>query len=225
MSRREFMRQLERLLGDVPVRDREEALEYYEGYFEDAGPEMEGSVMEELGSPERVAAEIKAGLKNDRESGQFTDRGYEDERFEDRDLPNRRNGRKILNLENGKDLLLIALLLIVTFPIWSTVLGVVCSVFLGIFGAMIAVVMLSFVGAIGLVVLCIVCGILGISYIGTSLGIGIFIIGAGFICLALGIVSFAILTWLLFKAIPALLRLAVDLIQRLIRRLRGGKKK
>lgn len=225
MSRREFMRQLERLLGDVPVRDREEALEYYEGYFEDAGPEMEGSVMEELGSPERVAAEIKAGLKNDRESGQFTDRGYGDERFEDRDLPNRRNGRKILNLENGKDLLLIALLLIVTFPIWSTVLGVVCSVFLGIFGAMIAVVMLSFVGAIGLVVLCIMCGILGISYIGTSLGIGIFIIGAGFICLALGIVSFAILTWLLFKAIPALLRLAVDLIQRLICRLRGGKKK
>lgn len=225
MSRREFMRQLERLLGDIPASDREEALEYYEGYFEDAGPEKESSVIEELGSPERVAAEIKAGLKNDRESGRFTDTGYEDERFEERAFPNRRGERWKGDREKRKDLLIVVLLLIVTFPIWSTLLGVVGSLFLGIFGAMIAIVMAAFLGALALGVLFIACLTIGVTYVGTSLGIGVFVIGAGFICLALGIVSFAILVWLLFKAIPALLRLAVDLVQKLIRRLRGGKKR
>lgn len=227
MNRSEFMKQLERLLQDVPAEDREEALEYYESYFADAGPERESAVIQELGSPGRVAAEIKAGLKNDRESGQFTDRGYEDERFTDRDLPNgRRKGRFSKNdKEKGKNLLLMVLLLIVTFPIWSTVLGAVCSLFLGVFGAMIAVVMAAFVVALVMVVLCVACLVLGVTYLGTSMGIGICVIGAGLMSLALGIVSFTILSWLLFKGIPALLRLAVDLIQKLIRKLRGGKKR
>ena len=34
MSRKEFMEELQVLLGELPVEEREEALRYYESYFE-----------------------------------------------------------------------------------------------------------------------------------------------------------------------------------------------
>ena len=37
MNRKQFMEQLERLLSDISEAERQEALEYYEGYFDDAG--------------------------------------------------------------------------------------------------------------------------------------------------------------------------------------------
>ena len=51
MNREEFLSQLERLLYDIPAQEREEALEYYNGYFDDAGKEKEAEVIQELGSP------------------------------------------------------------------------------------------------------------------------------------------------------------------------------
>ena len=45
MNRKQFMEQLERLLSDISEAERQEALEYYEGYFDDAGPENEGEVI------------------------------------------------------------------------------------------------------------------------------------------------------------------------------------
>ena len=62
MNREEFLSQLERLLYDIPAQEREEALEYYNGYFDDAGKEKEAEVIQELGSPGKVAAIIKADL-------------------------------------------------------------------------------------------------------------------------------------------------------------------
>lgn len=52
MNRKQFMEQLERLLSDISEAERQEALEYYEGYFDDAGPENEGEVIRELGNRE-----------------------------------------------------------------------------------------------------------------------------------------------------------------------------
>ena len=37
MSRKEFMEQLERLLRELPEQERREALEYYDGYFDEVG--------------------------------------------------------------------------------------------------------------------------------------------------------------------------------------------
>ena len=53
MNRAQFMEQLEKLLSDISEEERREALEYYESYFDEAGPEKEASVIRELGSPER----------------------------------------------------------------------------------------------------------------------------------------------------------------------------
>ena len=81
MNRKQFMEQLERLLSDISEAERQEALEYYEGYFDDAGPENEGEVIRELGNPGKVAAIIKADLKGSAEQseyGEYTEHGYED---------------------------------------------------------------------------------------------------------------------------------------------------
>lgn len=80
MSKQEFMKELESLLSDIPLEEREEALRYYDGYFEDAGKEHEDEIIKELGSPEKVAriikSELMAGAEDARSKGYFTERGY-----------------------------------------------------------------------------------------------------------------------------------------------------
>jgi len=82
MTKLEFMKELESLLPDIPLEERDEALQYYNGYFDDAGEDHEDEIMKELGSPKRVASIIKADLNSnatDRESrGYFTENGYQD---------------------------------------------------------------------------------------------------------------------------------------------------
>ena len=65
MTRTEFMKQLQDLLSDISKNEREEALQYYNDYFDDAGPGEEARILTELGSPEQVARKIKAGLSDD----------------------------------------------------------------------------------------------------------------------------------------------------------------
>lgn len=83
MDRAEFMRRLTALLGDVPLAEREEAIQYYNDYFDDAGEENEQGVIASLGSPEDIARSIKAGLLDGGSAGEFTEsgfRGYEEQR-------------------------------------------------------------------------------------------------------------------------------------------------
>lgn len=80
MSRWDFMRQLEELLSDISPNEREEALQYYNDYFNDAGRENEQEVMEALGSPEQVAQIVKEGLNESTGTGEFTENGFQSSR-------------------------------------------------------------------------------------------------------------------------------------------------
>jgi len=62
MNKVEFMRQLESLLQNISEQERQEALQYYGDYFDDAGPENEQAVLEALGNPARVAENIRKDL-------------------------------------------------------------------------------------------------------------------------------------------------------------------
>ncbi len=62
MNRAEFMRQLDSLLQNIPQTEREAALQYYNDYFDDAGAENERDVLEALGTPARVAENIKRDM-------------------------------------------------------------------------------------------------------------------------------------------------------------------
>lgn len=62
MNRVDFMNQLEGLLQSISSTEREEAIQYYNDYFDDAGEENEQDVIEALGNPARVAENIKRDL-------------------------------------------------------------------------------------------------------------------------------------------------------------------
>lgn len=76
MNRAEFMRRLTELLGDVSPMERDEAIQYYNDYFDDAGAENENSVIASLGSPEELARTIKTGLNDSGNGGEFTESGF-----------------------------------------------------------------------------------------------------------------------------------------------------
>lgn len=82
MTKQKFFEELNQLLKDISLEEKEEAIRYYENYFEDAGVENEEAVLVELVSPQKVADSIK-GLINlneaeGKEQGYFTEKGYED---------------------------------------------------------------------------------------------------------------------------------------------------
>ena len=83
-----------------------------QGYLDDAGPENEAAILEELESPEKVAKIIRAGMEAaDDNVGEFTERGYEDTRFaKEKETPDIIHGvpvvkdkAKAKSEENGKE--------------------------------------------------------------------------------------------------------------------------
>lgn len=104
MNKTEFLEQLERLLYDIPKQEREEALDFYISYFEDAGEDQESQVIQELGNPGKVAAIIKADLEENREEhGEYTESGYQDERFREEHVPEKVENGSYRDIEGKQD--------------------------------------------------------------------------------------------------------------------------
>lgn len=62
MNRDAFLQRLELLLQDIAQEERTEAIRFYNEYFDEAGESEESHILAELGSPEKVAAIIKANV-------------------------------------------------------------------------------------------------------------------------------------------------------------------
>ena len=61
MKKYEYLSQLEKLLAALPADARRDALNYYEEYFDAAGPENEDATAVELGEPAEAARKILEG--------------------------------------------------------------------------------------------------------------------------------------------------------------------
>lgn len=72
MNRNEFMRRLESQLKQLSKEEAVAALEYYNEYFDDAGIENEQRIIEELGSVERIATQLKAQVAMKKLEGEET---------------------------------------------------------------------------------------------------------------------------------------------------------
>lgn len=64
MNKELYLKQLQKYLKRLPKEDYEQAMEYFEEHFDDAGPENEQQVIQELGSPREAAAELLKNLLN-----------------------------------------------------------------------------------------------------------------------------------------------------------------
>lgn len=80
MTKHEFFEELNQLLEDISQEEKEEAIRYYENYFDDAGIENEEAILKELVSPQKVANSIKVLINlneaEGKEQGYFTEKGY-----------------------------------------------------------------------------------------------------------------------------------------------------
>lgn len=87
MNRIEFMERLTRLLSDLPENERNEALQYYNDYLDDAGVENEQEVLDALGTPEQLAASIRNGLNDENAVwGEFSEKGFSQQEQESDEL-------------------------------------------------------------------------------------------------------------------------------------------
>ncbi len=59
MTKFEFLGDLSRLIADLPEEDQEQAMEYYEDYFADAGPEREQEIIKQFISPAYIAEQLR----------------------------------------------------------------------------------------------------------------------------------------------------------------------
>lgn len=72
MNRDEYIKQLRIRLSSLDQEEINSAISFYEEYFDEAGIENEQKVMEEMGTPTKLAAQIKAEsiIKNHNNPGQ-----------------------------------------------------------------------------------------------------------------------------------------------------------
>lgn len=64
MTRTEYMAQLEKYLKKLPHKEYQEAIGFFKEYFDEAGPEREAYLIEELGTPKEAANELINNMLN-----------------------------------------------------------------------------------------------------------------------------------------------------------------
>lgn len=267
MNRGEFISRLTELLQDLSPAEREEAIQYYNDYLDDAGDENLPEVIAALGTPEELAQAIRTGLSEEDNAGEFTESGYHgkeatgfrNEMVAAGDIPkeekktapefesnpdNSYYQKHYYENTNGKgvygkrvtegepmpkkkmstgSMALIITLIIITFPIWISVLATVFALMFAALVTVVALVVAFVVTGIALVVGAGLAFVIGFTQlIAAPIG-GLSLIGAALIMLALGILFVWLLVMLCVKAIPAICRGFKSLWNKIFHR--GGKKK
>lgn len=229
MNRKEFMRQLELLLSDISEDERREALDYYESYFDEAGEEEEASVIQKLGSPGKVAAIIKADLRENGETDRdYTDNSYnrqESEAQGQQHTDRRERGYRPKEKKGRGRLTLLIILMIFLSPFFAGAAG-------GILGVIVTIIFLPFLLAfgIGAGTICLLAGgillaVAGIGLCASYAAGGVLSIGIGLIFTAIGLVGLVFAVWAVTNLIPRFLRWFTDWCHRILHRERKDGKK
>lgn len=220
MNRAEFMKKLCTLLSDVEANEKEEALEFYEHYFEDAGEENEQEVIASLGSPEKVAQTIKDGLKDiDGMQGEFTENGYSGygENIKEEVGYPKKSEKAGKKSGNGKMILLL-ILAIFALPVLGPIIMGIVSALLGILAAAVAIVFAVAVVGIALLVV-------GASIFAIAIGklffvpiAGVILLGASLLLIGIGILAMVLGIWIVTKVVPSVIRLIVKCVSKLFKK-------
>ena len=219
MTRQQFMKELEYLLRNIPESEKADALAYYNDYFDEAGVENEAQVILELGSPRQVAEKILAEYSRD----SWCSADAHQRRPSQADsMQQQREAVTKKKTTNKSTKILFILLLICTFPLWIGIVaglfGVLVAVFASIFG-----IVVGFGGAgIGLLVggvACLAAGMIRITIVPIE---GLITIAVGSVLIAIGTLLALLVTWMLFKWIPAIIKALVSWVKGLRKPQEGG---
>lgn len=207
MNRNIFMKRLRECLSDIPAEEREEALAYYESYFEEAGTENEEDVIRELELPEKLAETIKKDL--------FGENGGNPMAPKVRAPFTEKEFRKESKKDKNEKVILLIVIAILSFPIWITALGIIFGIFTAIFGGLFGCAVAIIAGTGGLLVSGAVIIFAGIAGGGAA---GVLMIGAGFLIAAIGMLLLVCTAWLCGKGIPVVCRGVVQLCRNLLQK-------
>lgn len=220
MNRTEFMQKLTELLTDVPENERNEAVSFYNDYFDEAGAENEESVIAELESPDKVAKIIIAALSGheDESNMEYSESGFKDRRFAFREELARRtetpynSGKAVKPMSAGK-VFLIIVLCIVAIPVGIPLAIGVFSVLFGIAVTVAALVFSLGVTAIALFVIGIVLLVAGFIKLFAAPFAAMCLLGAGLILTGLSILGVLIVAYGASVVVPAVVRGIVSLFR------------
>lgn len=228
MNRAEYMRELERLLQNIPENERVEALTYYEEYFNDAGAENEQQVIAELGAPSRVADNIKEGLRGNM-GCQNTGTGYQNTGFQHIGTQNVYTGAPPAGGISGgsSDMPAWAIVLIVIGCIFvspiligiaGTGLGMIASVVLGLLGCIIG----FGASAVALLVAGIVCLVVGFPALFIDGFAGMVMIGVGCLLIAISLLMLLATIWLCGWAFPTFIKWVIRMCKKPFHKKQNG---
>lgn len=229
MNRREFIERLQALLADLTEEERQEAIQYYEDYFEDAGMENEEKVIQEIGSPEKVALMIREGLRGEDGGEEYRETGYAQTRYEEKYVP---QAREVYTERTEKHtekpwtnrtlkIVLILAILCVIFPkiihLIGSIAGAVIAVITGVFAFFIGLVCLAF--GLGIAGICII--VAGILTIIPAPSAGLLVIGIGLILLAVSFVAAAVTIKICRSVLPLMFHIIVNCVRSVYGMVRG----
>ena len=215
MNRLEYMRQLEALLLNISATEREEALQYYNEYFDDAGPENEQDVIAALGTPARVAENIKKDIFG---KG-YGDTVYERVSSNRHDVVEYRGAEAYDNTKQEEKMstgmiVLIVVLCILASPVLFGVGSGAIGLLLGLVAAWFSLIIGFGVAAFCLLVVMAVLIVGGFACLAQySFLAGLGMLGGGLICGGIGILFLMLTVAMAGIATPAMIKGAVSLFK------------
>lgn len=248
MDRAEFLNRLEAQLLDVPQAEREEALQYYEDYLNDAGDAGDFDILQELGTPEEVADSIRNGLRQDSscsgqpgDSGYFSENGYIDREPQREEL--QRLKQPVRSARSDADSQSTDSYAAddsnaarrTRHPVWLWILLIVFAapvmlpIGFGLLVTAISVLFSLFITGIALLVCGIVCTGVGIwaliqafTQIAAWPAAAMIGIGISLAAIGIGVLVTMLMGWLIGKVVPAGVRALCNCLHRIVTR-KGGR--
>ena len=213
MNRKDFLRRLQLELYKLPRHEIDDAIAYYNEYFEEAGPEAEEDVIRELGSPSRIATQIKADYAvrqlESMEGGRNRSRSEETAGGARSGEPGAGSGQAAPAKAPGR-----------LSTAWWVVIGIVGGIFaapiaipvavvlavlvIGLFIGVVSIIVAALATAVALVGVSIAAVILGFTLLAASAPVALLVIGMGLMGIAfmsLSIVGLVALMNLFFKTL------------------------
>ena len=200
MNREEYMRLLAIALKDIPQSEKEEALQYYNDYFDDAGVENEQEVMKALGSPASLAESIQKEFSTGEGRFETYRNTYDQTNYQNAYMNN--EAGKIKKKMSGGMIALIVILLILASPMILALGATVIGILIGIFGAIFGV-----VAALASVVFALICVVIACLIAAFSVGVispfsAVVLVGIGLASIGLCIFLVMAIVWVFGVAIP-----------------------
>lgn len=223
VNKSEFLSKLERLLWNIPKEERDEAIQYYEEYFNDAGVENEAELIAELESPEKVAKTIRDGFQSgNADSMEYTEQGIRNGKIPNANMPAPKNyseqsnsytydGDFVKSVSDKKSfetwqIVLIIVGVVLLSPIWLSILATAASLIVGVISAVLGIVVALLACILGFGVTGIFCVVVGISQLAVSPALGSIVLGMGLLLLGGMCICLLLAVLLIGKAIPAMVK-------------------